>query len=224
MRLVGCDYPGTAGNVTELPCLSSPDGQGHRLGRPVYAEPELFTELAQDGGAEGDVDDLELIRHEDALPGEEGEAGAQSGNGRHQVKEGIDGSFVEQDRLQQREKWKHVRNLPFLQKVDLLSSQTINICKRQLCAAAWQNPKKIQQDKFRLWASSCKGEVFHKSGTTLGLLFSLVCQFLNLLNQQCQERMKLRCRAALPVQEFLFTNSHSYCLRFYCCVDKKKKS
>lgn len=61
------------------------------------------------------MDDLELVRHKDALPGEEGETGAQSGSGRHQVKEGIDGSFVEQDRLQQREKCKRVRNLPFLQ-------------------------------------------------------------------------------------------------------------
>lgn len=128
----GTRLPRDSRQCHRAPWLSSPDGQGHGLGRAVHAEPELFAELAQDGGAEGDVDDLELVRHEDALPGEEGEAGAQSRSGRHQVKEGIDGSFVEQDRLQQREKCKRVRNLPFLQKVDLLSSQTINICKRQL--------------------------------------------------------------------------------------------
>lgn len=49
-------------------------------------------------------------------------------------------------------KQKYIRNLPFLQKADLFSGLTINICRRQkmLCAAAWQKSKKIQQDKFCL--------------------------------------------------------------------------
>jgi len=78
----------------------------------VHGDPKLLGELPQDGGAEGDVDVLQAARWDQALTGHEGKAGAQRCAWRHHVKESIDGSFVKQDCLQQREKQKCTRNPP----------------------------------------------------------------------------------------------------------------
>lgn len=61
------------------------------------------------------------------------------------------------------------------------------------------------------------------NGATLGLFFSLVCQFLSLLNQQCQERMRMRCRAAPRLRISLYKQPQPLPKILLLCREKKKK-
>lgn len=60
------------------------------------------------------------------------------------------------------------------------------------------------------------------NGATLGLFFSLVCQFLSLLNQQCQERMRMRCRAAPRLRISLYKQPQPLPKILLLCREKKK--
>lgn len=89
--------------TTKLLELSSPHSQRQRLRGSLHTELEFFRELPQDGGTDGDPDDLMLERQKHALPGGKGEAGAQSSLWIDNAEGSLNNSSVEQEHLQQQQ-------------------------------------------------------------------------------------------------------------------------